>query len=414
MLKNNNEIISNHPEEHSQKKMRTDIYLSTFWPLLKILQILGVFPIRKTKNLKCRFEATKTGIYLIHVTFFLILGYGGQTLCCYYIMSQYDIGICKLLDVLFGLNGSLIDNLDLIGIQVIMVLSSIGLCLGFLTLKTSFIELLELFANAKMRLEKENSHKKKIALFIVISSWILSFIVFTIAFTFSLIEQLDIDTKTTILFAFSNLFYGISSTTPIMVFLMIYSEICQQLNCWMKCLIEKLQSNDHFGFELIGECSTFFEKGLRRSQYAFSGFLFWITTTYLIEMILCAYFAMSFVFDSYEDVAPAKILFNFGFFLVILTLHNINCLSQEVTDNLRKLKESIAQTSAISFEEKWQVIEKMNSFNGFDGYGYFTLGRSHLTSIVANFTTFFIVLIQFKMSENGSADNLASIPKIHL
>ena len=50
--------------------------------------------------------------------------------------------------------------------------------------------------------------------------------------------------------------------------------------------------------------------------------------------------------------------------------------------------------------EKLQAItiqQRIDSFEGFDAYGFFTLGRPHLTSVVTNFITFFIVLIQFKI-----------------
>ena len=70
-----------------------------------------------------------------------------------------------------------------------------------------------------------------------------------------------------------------------------------------------------------------------------------------------------------------------------------------VTGNLQELKDAISLSSVIPFEEKSQLIEKINSFNGFDACGYFTLGRNHLTSIVANFLTYFILLIQFRMAE---------------
>ena len=136
----------------------------------------------------------------------------------------------------------------------------------------------------------------------------------------------------------------------------------------------------------------------------FSGILFWITTLYVIFMVLSAYFAMSFLFDlPVDEIPPIKILFSYGFFLVIFTLYYINGVSQEVADNLSNLKECVAGSSLITFEEKWQLVEKMNSFNGFDAWGYYKLGRPLLTSIVANFTTFIIVLIQFKMSETTSS-----------
>ena len=70
-----------------------------------------------------------------------------------------------------------------------------------------------------------------------------------------------------------------------------------------------------------------------------------------------------------------------------------------VTENLYELKDTLSLSSQISYEQKSQLIEKINSFNGFDACGYFTLGRNHLTSIVANFLTYIILLIQFKMAE---------------
>ena len=94
----------------------------------------------------------------------------------------------------------------------------------------------------------------------------------------------------------------------------------------------------------------------------------------------------------------SMVQFLFGTIAMILTLCYINFLSQDVTNNLRQLTECISEAQIT--DEKWQVItiQKINSFEGFDGHGFFTLGRSHLTSVVSNFITFIIVLIQFKQS----------------
>ena len=83
---------------------------------------------------------------------------------------------------------------------------------------------------------------------------------------------------------------------------------------------------------------------------------------------------------------------------MILTICYINFLSQDVTNSLQELAECISESQIT--DENWKVItiQRINSFEGFDGYGFFTLGRSHLTSVVSNFITFIIVLIQFKQS----------------
>ena len=141
---------------------------------------------------------------------------------------------------------------------------------------------------------------------------------------------------------------------------------------------------------------------MKRTNNAFSVLLFWITTSCLINTILTAYLALSFLFDSYENGMPwIRVVTLYGSSLFILLLYYINILSNEVNENLCELKNSISVTPFINFEDKFQLVEKMNSFNGFDADGYFTLGKQLLTSIVSNFTTFIIVLIQFKMAEKN-------------
>ena len=119
-----------------------------------------------------------------------------------------------------------------------------------------------------------------------------------------------------------------------------------------------------------------------------------------LRIICTAYLALSFLFDSYENGMPyARMTTLYGSFMFLILLYYINALSHEVNENLSELKNSISLSPFINFEDKYQLIERMNSFNGFDANGYFTLGKPHLTSIVSNFTTFIIVLIQFKMAE---------------
>ena len=46
-----------------------------------------------------------------------------------------------------------------------------------------------------------------------------------------------------------------------------------------------------------------------------------------------------------------------------------------------------------------RVCSLLNEFQGFDAKGYFTLNHSLLTAMAANFTTYLVILIQFKGSE---------------
>ena len=101
------------------------------------------------------------------------------------------------------------------------------------------------------------------------------------------------------------------------------------INRWMTVISQKIACKENYDMDLMEECSTFVNDVLNRAAHTFSGLLFWITTLYLIEMVLCAYFSMSFLFESQNrEISPVKILFFFGFILVIFTLYSINCISQ--------------------------------------------------------------------------------------
>ena len=153
---------------------------------------------------------------------------------------------------------------------------------------------------------------------------------------------------------------------------------------------------ENFDSGITNKCLQLFLDGIKKSNQAFSQMIFWITAALLILLICNSFLAMSLLFDGMSII---NILLLTSSLLFYGIFYFLNYLSQEVTDNVCKLKETISLSSVLPYEEKWKLIENINTFNGFDGCGYFTLGKLHLTSILSNFTTFIIVLVQFKMAE---------------
>ena len=47
---------------------------------------------------------------------------------------------------------------------------------------------------------------------------------------------------------------------------------------------------------------------------------------------------------------------------------------------------------------RFHLINMMSEFQGFDAYGFTSLGKPLLSSILANFMAYLIILIQFKVS----------------
>ena len=60
-------------------------------------------------------------------------------------------------------------------------------------------------------------------------------------------------------------------------------------------------------------------------------------------------------------------------------------------------------------DEKNSLYLQLDGFKGFNGENYFTVNNSLITGMVANFMTYLIILIQFKITEMTSAWSSDSI-----
>ena len=116
----------------------------------------------------------------------------------------------------------------------------------------------------------------------------------------------SIDLKQAILLTIAVLFFNTLQNSQIIGFLILYSEVCSQLNDWIDCLIQKFESKQHYEFEIIEECSKLFKVGLKKSNATFSRCLFWISTLYLTALIFCAYLGMTFFELAYEGKIGAS------------------------------------------------------------------------------------------------------------
>ena len=141
----------------------------------------------------------------------------------------------------------------------------------------------------------------------------------------------------------------------ILSFLIMFSEACYHVDRWLKYLIQKVSLKEDNPLLLMDECKQLLFEVLKRTNDAFSGLLFWLTSTYLIGMILVAYFALSFLFDSYKDGVPfIRIAVFYGSITIMLTLYFMNSISNNVTGK------------AIHFRIALKKIEEYFSFVTFD------------------------------------------------
>ena len=109
----------------------------------------------------------------------------------------------------------------------------------------------------------QNSWKSKSMLLLLVIAWLLFPIVVTVALLMRLIEHVNVDIFTSLIFGILIPFWSIiSHAAPVCSFLMLFSEPCYQLNAWMKCLIINIDElKEESDQSIIYECKQFFYKG---------------------------------------------------------------------------------------------------------------------------------------------------------
>ena len=180
----------------------------------------------------------------------------------------------------------------------------------------------------------------------------------------------------------------------------MFTEVCNQLTIWVMRLIKTF---DDKPFNNSRELELF-TRSLKKSKNTFSVVLYVVISSYLITLVFGFYSLLSIVFAHKRHLDIIQHFANFPFIIfVVIILWYFNVLSCDLTKSVHQLRRAILR-SGIEFVSKSYIIEELQCFHGFDAHGFFTLGRSLITSIISNFTTFIIVLIQFKMSENQGSE----------
>ena len=158
--------------------------------------------------------------------------------------------------------------------------------------------------------------------------------------------------------------------------------------------------------------------GIMLANKAMSRQIFTLMFTTLVSLILIDYRGISFFFGL-ADMSTSMILIMVGYLQLgikmLLFIIFINLLSQKLQDKLVSLRQALVQINfhenqMVEIDGNWKnakegqllLSDLFKEFQGFDGHGYFHLSKSLLTSTLANFVTYLIVLIQFRMSEQSA------------
>ena len=143
---------------------------------------------------------------------------------------------------------------------------------------------------------------------------------------------------------------------------------------------------------------------------------------WLINLILIAFRVLSY-FMSFDRITEQELVYAVAYsFMAIqhlLFIFYMNVASQEMVENVQELKRTIKKIKLDELKIPWNgkfestsfvkniILDDLAEFQGFDGNGYFTLGKAFYSSIFANFLTYLIILIQTKLTLISSFDQKA-------
>ena len=183
----------------------------------------------------------------------------------------------------------------------------------------------------------------------------------------------------------------------------------------VKMLQNSIKTNGDEIPMIISKCNNF-KKRLKISQTIFSPTNFYTVTLLSVEIMILLYVIPNQI-NTIEGMDFVAIWVTTGTTVYLITLcllmWYINIWSHETFEKVHELKNDLKDLPIIDTDTKIElenhslpicyikqrIEERLNDFQGFDGKGYFILGKSLLKNLLAFCSTYFVILTQFKLTE---------------
>ena len=292
---------------------------------------------------------------------------------------------------------------------ILSVLQHFSLHYGNIQMKQNLVELQKPFRNLKNDRDKYSKRSALLSLLLFLMS-----LFFAMGFTLNLKYALDFSYFTVFYCGFSITLQLIWEYFPCMVFYYIFSETCKGIEAYVHNLKQELKSTQKVTNSVVIKSYKLLSL-LDESVKTLSRNVFYIMVLPLV-LLTCGVYMTFDYFLAHTEVTPGIVCVILAYLSFIIFLAYIvwifNHDSQHLTDEIYNLKKLIEEIDIEDHEfmlvkaklqdvnsARARIIRGLEGFNGFDGLGYFSLGKSLLTSITSNILTYLIVLIQFRISE---------------
>ena len=210
---------------------------------------------------------------------------------------------------------------------------------------------------------------------------------------------------------------------PAFGILPIFVELSANMSTYACTLAKEISDSnpDQLSVPQIFRHCLRFSRILKKTSELFSAFLLILTFVLLFGTITSAYRGVSIFFVDITKwewhVLFAVTGFTIYASLSAFALYTVTSVAQSVIDSNQSLIEAVTNISDINgsnvthiieiednrkctfYLGRDQVLSHLKSFKGYDAMGFFVMKKSMLTGIFANFVTYFIILMQFRVTE---------------
>ena len=379
---------------------------------LKLYSWMGFFPCLKNEEAKLFPMGWKLQLLLYCIS--TVIPYGVFISYFIFLTTHYDLSFTHFFAMLRASNDESLNMGTALYWSVISTLYVQHLILQLRTrkIKDGLCEMQQILNQRLGTCSRKFTQRSVIMTVLVVCSSVS----FAIGFHINLRSFLDINLPILIIGIILSAFTTTILSSPIFAFYYIYGEISRGLEEWILSIVHDLKATPKLTNAQFNTCRKL-HSALLKSSSLLSFNVLVVLLVSLIALIVVVFMSFDF-FMSHADFASAGVILVFlGYITYVLKFAYIVCIfnhdSEHLYNQVQSLKNALEEIYIEDHEflffhgqlrdarfAKQLIINQLQDFKGFDGLGYFTLGKPLLTSITANILTYLIVLIQFKLSEN--------------
>ena len=388
-------------------------FLDTLWPLFGFARLLGMFPCKRISNedgnivLKPINGKLQWLIYCC--TEALIIFSALSATSWHFFKSQRSFEeVQKCQYNLWG-GESIVDLLTFLAVLALISLGSIMVQYGTFKMRHGLCDL-------SFQLDRNLKEDPLLLTFLTVSGLFVPPVICNSLLTgWLMVECLNlnwIDVVPTLILSFLQIMNGY---VPLIVFFAL------TLECFSCLAYEIQQVRQHvedrkLNITILDRVANVMKK-LEDVRLLLSNNLFWIMVIGSIEILVMLYLVPAY-FINYSKSKESVALLGAGSMLLYVIcfctlMWVFNIAAQRITYLVHRLKSDLQdiyvpeQSFMVMYEDQIvpasfmndRIIDKLNNFDGFDGKGYFVLGKSFLKNFLAFCATYFVILLQFKLSE---------------